>query len=859
MPRHLAAAIVCVISCGLLVPAGDTRAQCDYGLTIYESAELDGGGIVYAMTVFDDGSEASLVVGGMDIFEVPGQSSIETYHVAKWSPATGWTPLGEPGEMYGLRVLEAFEGVLFAWSSSAVHRWTGSAWEVVGDVLAGGGVELLAFDDGSGGGPSLFALTRTYTSPFASRLYKLQDEAWHQVALFAGVVTSARVFEGALVVGGSVTDVDGVPVNLVASWDGRRWSDLGAGIDGSVSDLVVHEFEGDSALVACGEITLDGASEASDVTYWNGESWVALPQLNVPNQDGVGPMGVWDNGDGSGPALCVTVTTESPSSGDHHDILYRLAPNTHEWQSLGGTFYLPESYIICLAEFRETPVGFPTLFVGGKFETFDSVQSNHLVRLPPQPRGGIEAMPMDARALRGDIAALANHRVGGEDRLFAGGGFHGFTQGPWIDSVVAQFDGESWASIGQASGRVRTLKSLDDGTGPALYAGGQFSNLTPSIGQAPSRIARWDGVNWIRMGSLNSVVDDLCMHDDGSGPTLYCALSNATVVKWNAGFQTWTTISTGVYVAALMSFDDGTGAALYAGGGFSAIGGVPAANIARWRGDSIGWQAVGEGRPGGVGLLHVHDDGGGPRLIATSAVYDEGVVAQWNRSEWAAMGDASSLGFNQGSGAIATFDDGGGPALIVSNYERAVRWDGEQWMNLPNFGASALQAMGDVLCMGDVFSTWSHGVAKLEVNGIAGGGSIQPHSTITLRANIMHGGAVSCQWRRDGVPLNDIGGYFGARSTQLRIYQVGGSHEGLYDVVVTNDCTTVTSDPIAVDVIGSCVGDITIDNAVQGDDIVALVTAWGMCPVSCPSDLTHDGAVNIDDLLLLISRWGDCP
>ena len=56
---------------------------------------------------------------------------------------------------------------------------------------------------------------------------------------------------------------------------------------------------------------------------------------------------------------------------------------------------------------------------------------------------------------------------------------------------------------------------------------------------------------------------------------------------------------------ALVVFDDDdTGPnppALYAGGQFTTVGGVPAIGVARW--DGISWSPLGSGPPGGPSLL----------------------------------------------------------------------------------------------------------------------------------------------------------------------------------------------------------------------------------------------------------------
>jgi len=120
-------------------------------------------------------------------------------------------------------------------------------------------------------------------------------------------------------------------------------------------------------------------------------------------------------------------------------------------------------------------------------------------------------------------------------------------------------------------GPILALTVFDDGSGPALYAGGYFT----SAGGVPvHHIAKWDGTSWSALGS----------DFDES-------------------------------VAALTVFDDGTGPALFAGGSFSTAGGLSVENIAKWDGSS--WSALGFGISGlysSVNALTVFDDGSGPAL-----------------------------------------------------------------------------------------------------------------------------------------------------------------------------------------------------------------------------------------------------
>ena len=88
-------------------------------------------------------------------------------------------------------------------------------------------------------------------------------------------------------------------------------------------------------------------------------------------------------------------------------------------------------------------------------------------------------------------------------------------------------------------------------------------------------------------------------------------------------------------------FDDGGGAALYAGGRFGVAGGEIVSYIAKW--DGASWSALGTGLQYTVHALAVFDDGTGEALyaggeFATAGALTVNKIAKWNGSNWSALG-----------------------------------------------------------------------------------------------------------------------------------------------------------------------------------------------------------------------------
>src|SRR5690606_2317909 len=207
---------------------------------------------------------------------------------------------------------------------------------------------------------------------------------------------------------------------------------------------------------------------------------------------------------------------------------------------------------------------------------------------------------------------------------------------------IAKWNGEKWVDVGGGiNGTGYALCVFDDGLlGPALYVGGWFDEAG---GRPMWNIARWDGDVWSDVGGgvtpgLPGGIRTMEIFDDGSGPALFVgggithvapAQPSEGIGKWTG--REWVPIGARVqgswsgptYVLDMIVHDDGSGPALYVVGAMGAIAGLRVQGIARWDGDK--WSNV--GATGGslwrwVYALGVFDDGAGPKLYVGGGLFD---------------------------------------------------------------------------------------------------------------------------------------------------------------------------------------------------------------------------------------------
>jgi hypothetical protein len=615
--------------------------------------------------VFDDGQGPALYVGGF--FDVAGSASAQ--YIARLD-GSDWSPVGSgPGEhVYACAVFDDGSGdALYVGGHgftnvTNVLRWDGSTWSTVGgdfEVTGAFVYDLAVFDDGTG------------------------------EALYAG---------------GDFWRIDGLSVRDVAKWDGTSWLPLSVGMNNDVNALAVFDDGTGPALYAGGEFNAAGGQAAPRVAKWDGTSWSSVGGgVNGIVVD----LTVFD--DGTGPALYAggtfTFAGGQPANG-----IARWDGTV--WSPLGSGVEGPAvsgSRVRTLAVYDDG--NGEELFIGGRFTSAGGLPAQGMARwdgatwsaLPERP-GAVEPSELGSR-----IDALQVFDDGAGPGLFAVGVAD---VGEQTDPTgfAARFRDGAWSTPGLGlDGAACDVAAFSDDSGPAVCVVGKFHFAG---GRRVDHVARWDGMTWTSMGGgfADATVVDAVEIFDGSVHVVgdFTTAGGVGIARWDgsgwSGLDGGDLGGTGAFGCALTTFDDGSGEALFVGGGFTTAGGVPANRIAKW--DGASWSALGAGTSSTVHELVVFDDGNGAALYASGEFFSAGgvaarFIAKWDGTLWSPL--ANGLFVNRGP--LAVFDAGDGPLLYAGGSvtgidDQLVRWDGAGWAPAGFSGANGFVLSGFTYALG---------------------------------------------------------------------------------------------------------------------------------------------------------------
>jgi hypothetical protein len=458
----------------------------------------------------------------------------------------------------------------------------------------------------------------------------------------------------ALYATGGFSRAGGAPANRIARWNGSQWSALGAGLSLTYGDtsyaLVVFDNGMGPALYAGGGFSVAGNGFAELIARWNGTAWSRLESGTAGSGifTTVHAIEAFDNG-----------TTSALYFGS---VFIDLAPQAnHPLVEFDGTSsrVIPNSVDGSVNALKAFDDGSgPALYVGGAFTHAGGIPANRIARFD-----GTTWSPIGT-GLDGTVNSLEVFDDGSGPALYAGGEF---TQaGGLTVNRIARWNGSAWSAlesgIAGSTNSVYALEVFDDGSGAALYVGGDFFLNRGAPGDA---IVRWNGSRWSEVGGgMDAGVNAFSIFDDGRGPALYAGgdffsagpTTAFEVARWDG--TTWSALgpqTAGFFpsVLALATFDDSTGSALYAGGYFTAGAGIPGADyVARWNGSA--WSALAGGMDGRVHCFASFTDPRGPALYAGGLFAIAGGVISPGVAAWRGSSEIPRRGnVNVGTGVVS--------------------------------------------------------------------------------------------------------------------------------------------------------------------------------------------------------------
>ncbi len=661
-----------LVCCGFVTVVGaletaTARAQCPPGWRSAGAHGLDGAG--HAAVRWDPDDEgpqpAQLVIGG--VFHVAGtvrSTAVAAWDGVDWISLQGGVSGSSATTVNALAVFDDGSGpavyvgghFFFAGNTpvNCIAKWDGANWSPLGSGLNDAVYSLAVYDDGSG---------------------------------------------PALIAGGRFTQAGGNPASRIAKWTGTAWSALGAGVNNDV--LAIYSFNpGDrSYLYVGGRFSFAGTLAARRFVRWDGAAW-SYPGMEFENGE-VRAITAFDDGEGA--ALYVGGSFTAMASGPAR---YVVRSNGAAWLNLGGGPNAPVDALLPYAG-----ADGDCLVVGGEFFGVDGIAAEGVARW-----SGTQWSPA-ADGINGRVRALAAVEIDGPNgaaALCAVGSFS--THALPNSDNVARLGPDTWSGFSSAYrwAPINALAAFDAGSGPALYAGGDFRAIRGAPGDHIARLTPngWEAVS----GGCDGPVHTMMRYDDGLEPALIVGgrFLNAggvdvnRLARWNG--TNWSRLGVGATssttaIYALAAFDDGISQKIYVGGAFSGVGGSGGNNIARL--DGTLWQALpGGGTNGVVYAIAEFDEGSGPALYVGGSFSAPGAnIARWNGATWSNVG----LGCDAAVHALTVFDDGAGPALYVGGtfatagggpHTGVARWNGRGWRS-----AGAGLEGGGVYC----FTTYDDG------------------------------------------------------------------------------------------------------------------------------------------------------
>ena len=587
-----------------------------------------------------------------------------------------------------------------AGGATGLWRWDGANWSSVGGGV-NGSVRALAVS-----GTRLYC-GGSFTVANDTNIQGLalwDGNGFLSLGAVSGVVNAILVDGERVYIAGKFDRVAGISATNVACWDGSAWRALGTGTNqiglGDNGWGVLSLGKHPSGRIFAGGLEGPEGPDSCPLFEWTGEGWIKTPLRGRGDNTGVRNMACFGNElyagagfftlgntggayhplarfDGTNwalvegvPVRCSILEMTTTTNGIYvygegsvplsRGSLRLLHYNGSEWSMLnqGKGISAGGLNVLGLHQDRLTVAGnFPaTIGISDK----DCVAAwNGKLWVPfGGPDGELNCSEVFATLSEGDdlyAGAAGGVKVWNRTNWsflstnsplnvralerFGTNLYCGTEAGLWV------WDGNTWTAL-PVNGAVKTL--LRDGD--MLYVGGNFGMVQ---GVPVSNIARWDGVNWERLGSgVNATLHCIIKHDTniyvGGEFTSAGGSSAYRIAKWDG--TTWAPVGEGfsrgilpngtvveeqTAVRALAFSDQGL---LYAAGNFTLAEGKTVNHIAMW--DGRNWLPMGNGVRNFARSLLWHENNlyvGGDFVFAGQysswkiAVWHEAPALRWSR------------------------------------------------------------------------------------------------------------------------------------------------------------------------------------------------------------------------------------
>ena len=629
--------------------------------------------------------EGNVYVGGR--FQTAG--GVIVNNIAKWD-GSSWSALGTGtnNEVRGIAILgtDVYIGGFFT-SAGGISAHKVAKWNGSSWSAVGSYPGENVYDINLSG-TTLYAgggIWNPDIQSFEGSISAWDGTTWSTVGSnIDGAVWSIEASGTDVYAAGNFSTIGGVPANAVAKWNGSGWSNLGSGLDLYLQDLAVHGTD----IYAAGISHVGNGTSVGTVKKWNGSGWTALGS----------PM-----------------TNPGPGS---YAAVYSIAVSGSD------------------------------VYAGGQFAAAGGTPARGIAKWNGS---GWLAVGSWASAYVPRLAVL-----GGD--LFASGYFDS-PAGTRRADGIARWNGSAWSALGSGVYNAPTVLAA---AGTEVYGAGYF---TTDGGTTVNRVAKWNGSGWTPLGPWPN-------GPKGTVPVIYAITVSGTNVyvggRWNdssinfnRGFvrkwdgAAWTDLGSGMTTPTFPDAVWGavfalavSGSEVYAGGDFTAAGGIPASRIAKWTGTS--WSPLGTGTNRSVRTLSISGDelfAGGE--FTTAGGLPANSIAKWNGIAWSAIGDGpiSFRPSSPSSGFRAVIDMAiAGPDIYAagawdfSDYEDfgfVAKWDGSDWSRYPFTSCcsvNAIESIGPDLYIGGEIPD---GVVKWNGNGWSalGGGVNDIVSSMVMTGN----------------------------------------------------------------------------------------------------------------------------